>query len=158
MHFAYPRECPYPQVSGTTRLQTHGEWTRETGTDSSFSVAEIKSYIKSTHDVTGGGAASERGEEQQDEEGMRSVAMWVMEEELVDVVNGKPTSSIWPGIRAALRVFTFAVVLASFAVGVWSFASQGLALLARADGRKPLLAKLVKLGLFDAKAGEKHFV
>lgn len=37
MHHSFPRECPYPHLSGTTRPQTANEWMRETGSSAQAS-------------------------------------------------------------------------------------------------------------------------
>lgn len=41
LHHAYPRECPYPHRSGTTRPLTADEWIQETGLSSKASPEEI---------------------------------------------------------------------------------------------------------------------
>jgi|Transcript_39519 hypothetical protein len=46
MHHAYPRECPYPHISGTTRQQTADEWLLETGTDSVATEAEVRDLAR----------------------------------------------------------------------------------------------------------------
>lgn len=40
MHHAYPRECPYPHVSGTTKQATRSEWDKEFGEDSTEATDE----------------------------------------------------------------------------------------------------------------------
>jgi hypothetical protein len=42
MHHAYPRECPYPHMSGTTRQQTENEWMLDTGADSVATEEEMR--------------------------------------------------------------------------------------------------------------------
>jgi hypothetical protein len=44
MHHAYPRECPYPHMSGTTRQQTADEWMEETGIDSAATEEEMREF------------------------------------------------------------------------------------------------------------------
>jgi len=46
MHHAYPRECPYPHVSGTTRPQIAEEW-MQGGSDVSASREEMKQHVES---------------------------------------------------------------------------------------------------------------
>jgi len=52
MHHAYPRECPYPHMSGTTRQQTPDEWLLESGIDSVATEIEMRQF--SNHTVTTG--------------------------------------------------------------------------------------------------------
>jgi len=44
MHHAYPRECPYPHMSGTTRQQTADEWLIESGIDSVATEEEMRQF------------------------------------------------------------------------------------------------------------------
>jgi len=45
MHHAFPRECPYPHVSGTTNPQTPDEWLESTGGETTASTEEMKTHI-----------------------------------------------------------------------------------------------------------------
>jgi len=40
MHHAFPRECPYPHVAGTTTALTPDEWMKETGQENSQATTE----------------------------------------------------------------------------------------------------------------------
>jgi len=47
MHHAYPRECPYPHVSGNTSPQSPEEWVQINGVSSSWDTeASLRSYIR----------------------------------------------------------------------------------------------------------------
>jgi hypothetical protein len=46
MHHAYPRECPFPHVAGTTNPQTPDEWLEATGEDSVATAEEMGALIK----------------------------------------------------------------------------------------------------------------
>jgi len=46
MHHAYPRECSYPHVSGTTRPLTADEWMRQTGSDASADEEEMRQHAE----------------------------------------------------------------------------------------------------------------
>jgi len=46
MHRVYPRECPYPHKSGTTRQQTGEEWLLETGVESLATNDEMFQFMK----------------------------------------------------------------------------------------------------------------
>merc|ERR1719277_2848603 len=45
MHHAFPRECPYPHVSGTTNPQTPDEWLESTGEETFATDEEMESFI-----------------------------------------------------------------------------------------------------------------
>jgi len=47
MHHAYPRECPYPHLVGTTSPQTPDEWMRETGQNTQASQEEMQKLVAS---------------------------------------------------------------------------------------------------------------
>merc|ERR1719387_3076921 len=51
LHHAFPRECPYPHVSGTTNPQTADEWLESTGDekDDVATEAEMKAHIDDAH-------------------------------------------------------------------------------------------------------------
>jgi hypothetical protein len=46
MHNAFPRECPFPHVSGATNPQTPDEWMSEKGQDSFASKDEMRKYAE----------------------------------------------------------------------------------------------------------------
>jgi len=130
MHFAYPRDCPYPQVSGATKLMTHHEWFIETGVPSFATRDEMKSYVASANSSHSAGypVASDG---QSEDEGMCSSALWSPEEELVDAVSGKPPPpppSIWPSLQAACRLCAFLAVLASAFVVMWGLVQEAFAI------------------------------
>merc|ERR1712151_351652 len=98
MHHAYPRECPYPHVSGTTNPQSPDEWMRQ-ASRSSISLSE--SDMRRVVDDTPSTATVERD------------LLWSSEEELL--VARKPTASrgvIWGLLR--LAIYCIAVLSASF--------------------------------------------
>merc|ERR1719213_697509 len=46
MHHAFPRECPYPHLSGTTNPQTPDEWLESTGEETTATEEEMRSMIE----------------------------------------------------------------------------------------------------------------
>jgi hypothetical protein len=70
MHHAYPRECPYPHMTGTTRQQSVNEWTLETGKDTVATEEEMHQFTNQKHPVV------------EDNEGF---VPWSSEEELLVV-------------------------------------------------------------------------
>merc|ERR1719215_1405602 len=45
MHHAFPRECPYPHVSGSTNPQTPDEWLQSTGEDAAATLEEMQAHV-----------------------------------------------------------------------------------------------------------------
>jgi len=45
LHHAYPRECPFPAVAGTTKPLTADDWLRETNTTNTLSDADIDAVV-----------------------------------------------------------------------------------------------------------------
>merc|ERR1719450_416719 len=106
LHYAFPRECPFPHVLGTTRPQTAEAWVRETRRDFSANKTEMQHYIgkPAPHQRR----VTETGE--LDEVLSMESAMWTMEEELVVHREIQPTQSagLGPWLRGA--VFSVAVL------------------------------------------------
>jgi len=99
LHFAYPHDCPYPHVSGTTQLLNDFEWREKTGRDSWWSEDEMKNYVEVSQNTMGPPTeAAVVGCDMQDP-GQGScplTTMWVHEEELLDTV-------AWNSTRTAKR-------------------------------------------------------
>jgi hypothetical protein len=45
MHHAFPRECPYPHLSGSTSPQTPDEWLESTGAESTATEQEMQAHV-----------------------------------------------------------------------------------------------------------------
>merc|ERR1719215_1543338 len=45
MHHAFPRECPYPHLSGTTNPQTPDEWLESTGEETSATNEAMQAHV-----------------------------------------------------------------------------------------------------------------
>jgi len=86
LHHVYPRECPYPHMSGTTEPKTGKEWTAS-GHASRVRREEREQYIEAAlrlKQPSRGQAATTDGENTTDCSEDLCTAMWTMEEELVD--------------------------------------------------------------------------
>lgn len=98
MHYAYPRECTFPHVLGTTRPQTAADFVRETRRDFAANKTEMQKYVSQAapHQAR----VSEIGDIE-DVVAMES-AMWTMDEELVvhREVPAPPRSGIGSFVRA----------------------------------------------------------
>jgi len=92
MHHAYPRECPYPHKSGTTRQQTGDEWFLESGKESLATQKEMHSFAKNSSPVA--------------EESEEKVMPWSFEEELLvyrrEGPNITTTTSLFSRLRPAV--------------------------------------------------------
>jgi len=80
MHHAFPRECPYPHLSGTTNPQTPDEWLASTGEETTATDEEMLVHVRNpdrmqTHDAN---------QTEPDEMAMDSLP-WSPEEELLVV-------------------------------------------------------------------------
>jgi len=146
MHFAYPRECPYPRPPGTAESFSSSEWFEESGTGKSMSPDQMRDYIESGVSTSASAAASGR-DEVEDEEGLCSAQMWVMEEQLVDAVNGPatspPASRSKVGIaRKTLLFCAFAAVVLSSLLAMRRSMLQAATALMTTDSLEPWWAKL----------------
>eukprot|EP00421_Protoceratium_reticulatum_P051233 CAMPEP_0168437940 /NCGR_PEP_ID=MMETSP0228-20121227/41703_1 /TAXON_ID=133427 /ORGANISM="Protoceratium reticulatum, Strain CCCM 535 (=CCMP 1889)" /LENGTH=579 /DNA_ID=CAMNT_0008452189 /DNA_START=15 /DNA_END=1754 /DNA_ORIENTATION=- len=131
MHYAYPRECPFPHISGTTRPQRADDWVSQGGRTIHATKEEMLQH-----------ASAARGPRPRpaDEETLCS-DMWTLEEELVDPhahqvhmaraeLNEQGASSlVW---RSVLRLLCVVAALGSFAVGMAKTLGPALA-----TGRDP---------------------
>ena len=95
MHHAFPRECPFPHVAGSTNPQTPDEWMAVQGQESFASKAEMRKY-----------AAIVKPKDE-----VRELNLWHAEEELLvpfpTKSNSKARSTPW---------FIFSVVMLSAAL------------------------------------------
>eukprot|EP00747_Dinoflagellata_sp_TGD_P165097 gnl/TRDRNA2_/TRDRNA2_185934_c0_seq1.p1 gnl/TRDRNA2_/TRDRNA2_185934_c0~~gnl/TRDRNA2_/TRDRNA2_185934_c0_seq1.p1 ORF type:complete len:574 (+),score=104.85 gnl/TRDRNA2_/TRDRNA2_185934_c0_seq1:68-1789(+) len=112
MHHAYPRECPYPHLSGTTNPQTPDEWLASNGLETEAASREEMQQISSTaRDV----------EENPDRE-----LPWESSEELVVIL---PTSTPEPPASSPpslLRSAAFLLMLGSLAYVIHGYLTTAL--------------------------------
>jgi hypothetical protein len=104
MHHAYPRECPYPHLSGTTSQQSMDDWTLETGLEGLASDEEMRECMtNSTY-------------ESEENDRIMASLPWSPEEELL-VVRAKPSN--WDSESSfSLRPFVLLMLAGSSAMGV----------------------------------------
>lgn len=107
MHHAFPRECPYPHLSGTTSSPSPEEWTEGTGIDSTASDEEMKEYIDAAPAYVRPVAA----------EDIHDIMPWSQEEELL-VVRQPFLPSEGQGRNSAIQGAVLFTVLGSMAVSV----------------------------------------
>merc|ERR1719401_882393 len=106
MHHAYPRECPFPHLSGTTSQQTDEEFEQATGFVAKASKREMLKF---------GSASRTRSSETEDED--EELLPWSPEEELFVVrVSPRPTES--SSRVPSLRHVALAAVIVSLAFSI----------------------------------------
>jgi len=109
MHHAYPRECPFPHVSGTKNPQTPSEWIEENGRHSvQTSPWEMQRIVDDAR-----AAAADNNADASPKE-----LMWHHEEELVAAIQRAPESG--GGIKSYLRC----IVLLVASMSAFSMAMQ----------------------------------
>merc|ERR1712151_1290477 len=92
MHQAYPRECPYPHVAGTTKPQRAIEYRKETGLSHKASKEDMQQLAAQR---------PERAPGQDDE--AEEYGMWTMEEDLIarhELPAARPRSEATRALRS----------------------------------------------------------
>jgi len=101
MHHAYPRECVFPQISGTTDPMSQNEWNHRFGFKSDATKDEMLSYVNSYNDA----GAADYGKDVED------LLPWDFVEELV--VSHKPPTVPTLGFATLWRpLMAFAALVA----------------------------------------------
>jgi len=98
MHHAFPRECPFPHVSGATNPQTPDEWMSVKGQESFASQAEMRRYAE---------VAKPKHEKVE----VQELLHWTPEEELLVPFPSKTTTQ-----SRSVPWFLFSVVMLSAAL------------------------------------------
>lgn len=129
LHHAYPRECPYPQLSGTSTPTSPERWAEMTGEEAVADQATMLWHIEEARRSTGGKAAPPPAEVEAEE------LPWSAEEELF-------VSRPAPPVPEAVRP--------RFAVG------GGLALIAAAVSLGVSLARSVVVAKDAMSAADAH--
>jgi len=120
MHYAYPRECPYPHVLGATRPQTADSWVREFRKDFAANKTEMRRYVE--RPVARKARAAETGAVE--EVSSMESAMWTMDEELVVWRPATPSPrGSWsvfsaPALAPVMRGLVFVAALVSATLGL----------------------------------------
>jgi len=115
MHHAFPRECPFPHLSGTTNPQTPDEWLEATGKDVTATHKEMQVHVD-----TAEADPSPSLNDADDEEIVLKALPWSPEEELL-VVRPPHTENAVGG--TFLRNLVMCMVVASVAYGLLGKAS-----------------------------------
>jgi hypothetical protein len=116
MHNAFPRECPYPHVAGTTNPQTPDEWLEKTGAETTASLEEIQSFMDNVEN---------QAQQEIDED---VLVPWSPEEELLVVRPAQEIASKGPlvtSIRGLMLIAAITGIMYSLLKG-WSSASDNI--------------------------------
>merc|ERR1719181_1812056 len=107
MHHAYPRECPYPHISGSTSPQAAMSWQAASGEDSVASNEEIQRIVENDQNSTSPVTESESQDDV-------DLVPWLHEEELLVVRPAAPAaqnrSSLLGGVRGVLLFASIATM------------------------------------------------
>jgi hypothetical protein len=97
MHHAYPHECPYPHISGTTSQQSSDEWSTETGNEATATEEEMAQFTNATEIYS-----------RYDRESQEEITEWSHEEELLvsrpTTVLRTDLSTLPPLLRSAMLI------------------------------------------------------
>jgi len=125
MHHAYPRECPYPHMSGTTKPQRVGDYKIETNLSATHEEDGLQQEVK---------ALTKMSQASSEAEGSDECTMWSHQEELY--VSGALDDH---ERRGRFRLFAYAsvIIAAALMLGqkVWSCTES----LAPSSGRKEVV-------------------
>jgi len=96
LHFAFPRECPYPQLSGSTNPLSPEEYTKVKSEKPTMKIQDVHGYIE------GAAAQAAQGVSVQEEDSLMST--WSDEEEIFFVPEEAPPSLVGAFLRGAVRL------------------------------------------------------
>jgi len=136
MHLAYPTECVYPHVSGTTYKKTMEQWEAETGERSGSTLEEIVEWTNHLQESQKLSEIHTEGDGQSaDKEAGEFHGMWTMEEELLVVAHtgsqersqNTQQSVEKPWAAVLLSVLVFIVALGAALLGLSGRSVVGVA-------------------------------
>jgi hypothetical protein len=114
MHHAFPRECPYPHLSGTTSQRTASEWLRESGSSSEATEEEMLQFTE----VVNSTAAKTVDDPVDEPLAVEELLTWSMEEELLVVRQEVHSEGRATFGQASLRSVMMVAAIASMAFGL----------------------------------------
>jgi len=112
MHFAYPRECSYPQTSTKLKPMTEVEWIRLHRRETSMNTTEMWAYLN---------ASLQNSSADIEEPETPSSLLWTMDEELV--VN-RPPRTVWQLLATAVRHLMSAGVIGAVCVIIYCVGAE----------------------------------
>jgi len=127
MHHAYPRECPFPHVAGSTAPRTPDEWLESTGGESVASPEEMRSFVekaaKSPSEVHPG----------------KELNHWESHEELL--VPFARSTSTKGSFADTARKFVFFAILVAMAVSSLGAGGKAMAAISTTGPNKAIFGK-----------------
>eukprot|EP00747_Dinoflagellata_sp_TGD_P163686 gnl/TRDRNA2_/TRDRNA2_182632_c0_seq1.p1 gnl/TRDRNA2_/TRDRNA2_182632_c0~~gnl/TRDRNA2_/TRDRNA2_182632_c0_seq1.p1 ORF type:complete len:590 (+),score=129.00 gnl/TRDRNA2_/TRDRNA2_182632_c0_seq1:95-1864(+) len=130
LHHVYPRECPYPHLSGTTNPRTADEWMEETGRDAMTSTEEMQRYVQMMEKNSTlpaaemSSASSTEGYAAAQADPALPAIQWSIDEELLVTRPAPPTPTVRSERASVLRVVVLVALLGSFAAMLVSSATS----------------------------------
>lgn len=109
MHNVFPRECPYPHLSGTTNQRSPAEWLYEEGRGSEATEEEMLKFVEASNDTDSVGQEAMYAETEE-------LVQWSNEEELL--VMRQPSQLMGGSKYTGLRNLVLFIAVGSFAVSV----------------------------------------
>jgi hypothetical protein len=105
LHYAYPRECPYPHLQGSIAIASN----RSSGEDARASKEEMQKYVSTSSNSSRPSSGSHNEAEMQ--------RMWTMQEELI--ISHEPVQTQPSSLRSFVRNIVRVAVLCSAGVALW---------------------------------------
>jgi len=128
LHHAYPRECPFPHVSGTIRPMRTEDWEKATGGEVHATSEEMLQHIEAARPRRAGPSGEDAGG-----------APWTEEEELLEPLLQRAREPM-PEASAGLTL-TYAAILVAFTTGIAKLAKSSFPVMTGAgdcSGKPPV--------------------
>jgi len=109
MHHAYPRECPYPHISGTTHTDKAMDFVSRTGESASASDEEMRVYVDDAD------ALKQRSTEEEED---TAALPWAPEEELLVMRRPHVQASTGSSLLLYMRNAVFSLAIIACVYGV----------------------------------------
>jgi len=135
MHHAFPRECPFPHLSGTTNPQTPDEWLEATGEETTATHEEMQVHVAKASETQDSKASSAVATEEDD---MHSLP-WSPEEELLIVRQAPEQLSVQKTSCSSLRNLMMFAAVASGAYSLVRTSKASVASVGAAGAEKFLV-------------------
>jgi hypothetical protein len=123
MHHAYPRECPYPHLSGTTKPLDALAFAQETGEEVEISHDEIREIMQNSKSAT----------RQKTSTGDEPELPWSAEEELF-VYHERPAFALTK-LNGAHQALVWLAAACSMVVALWRLHQKGVGLSSHKPGK-----------------------
>jgi len=166
LHIVYPRECPYPHVSGTIQPKTAKEW-KASGKQVKALQEEKQQYVEVASRLKEAPRRQTTTEAAESASALDELCttMWTMEEELVDehahsaVMKNLERADQTRGVRRAILFFLFSCgAVASFALSLCKTFGQAFATASGAPQKVDVQNRMCLAGWSLTPAAQVHSV